>query len=144
MTSPADREEEGAASAPLLLAAAKGQCPRCGAQTLFATVVRFTPRCRACGLDYEQFNVGDGPAAFLTMAVGAVVLGLALAVEFTIRPPLWLHVIIWPLLTMACVTGSLRLAKGVLLSLEYRNKAREGVLIEQERNRPSQSSQGKS
>lgn len=142
MTGPADRE--GAEQAPLLLAAAKGLCPRCGAQTLFATMVRFAPRCRACGLDYEQFNVGDGPAAFLTMIVGALILGLALAVEFSIRPPLLLHVVIWPLLTMACVAGSLRLAKGVLLIVEYRNKAREGVLIEQKREKAAPFSQEES
>jgi len=128
MSNPADRE--GADETPLLLAAAKGLCPRCGAATLFATVVGFAPRCRACGLDYEQFNVGDGPAAFLTMIVGALVLLLALVVEFSFRPPLWLHVILWPVLTVICVTGSLRLAKGALLTLEYRNKAREGVLKE--------------
>ena len=30
------------------------------------------PRCRACGLDFARFNVGDGPAAFLTLIVGAL------------------------------------------------------------------------
>ena len=28
------------------------------------------PRCRACGLDFAAFNVGDGPAAFLILIVG--------------------------------------------------------------------------
>jgi len=120
----------GGGDVPLLLGAARGMCPRCGASTLFRSAVGFAPQCRACGLDYEQFNVGDGPAAFLTMIVGALVLVLALAVEFSIRPPLWLHVIIWPLLTIACVVGSLRLAKGALLTLEYRNKAREGMIVD--------------
>lgn len=71
------------------------------------------------------------------MIVGALVLVLALAVEFSIRPPLWLHVIIWPLLTVACVVGALRLAKGALLTLEYRNKAREGVIIAHKEGPPS-------
>ena len=123
-------EKEGAQQAPLLLAAAKGLCPRCGAGGLFMNPVGFAPKCRACGLDYDQFNVGDGPAAFLTMIVGALVLALALAVEFALRPPLWLHVILWPVLTLAAVTGALRVAKGVLLILEYRNRAREGVVVE--------------
>ena len=55
---------------PLLGEAARGQCPSCGAPTLFDGPVRFAARCRACGLDYSQFNVGDGPAAFLTLIVG--------------------------------------------------------------------------
>lgn len=113
---------------PLLLSAAKGLCPRCGAQTLFASPVRFADHCRMCGLDYQQFNVGDGPAAFLTMIVGGLVLTLALVLEFTVHPPLVVHILLWPALTVALVVGSLRLAKAMLLILEYRNKAREGVL----------------
>lgn len=81
-----------------------------------------------CGLDYSQFNVGDGPAAFLTMIVGGLVLGFALALEFTVHPPLVVHILLWPALTVALVVGSLRVAKAMLLILEYRNKAREGVL----------------
>lgn len=81
-----------------------------------------------CGLDYRQFNVGDGPAAFLTFIIGAVILALALLVEFKLHPPLILHLVLWPTLTVACVVGSLRVAKGVLLTLEYKNKAAEGVL----------------
>lgn len=121
-------EKEGAGSTPLILSAAKGLCPRCGAPALFSSPVGFAPRCRACGLDYQQFNVGDGPAAFLTMIVGGLVLALALVVEFSLHPPLWVHILLWPVLTVACVVGSLRVAKAMLLTLEYRNKAREGVL----------------
>lgn len=113
---------------PLLSASAKGLCPQCGAQTLFVSPVRFADNCRMCGLDYRQFNVGDGPAAFLTFIVGALILGLALWLEFTLHPPLVLHLLLWPLLTIACVVGALRVAKGMLLTLEYRNKAAEGML----------------
>ncbi|MDQ4418932.1 DUF983 domain-containing protein [Sphingobium sp. DEHP117] len=114
--------------APLLLASAKGLCPRCGAQTLFVSPVRFADGCRMCGLDYRQFNVGDGPAAFLTLIVGGLILGLALALEFSVHPPLVVHLLLWPVLTVACVVGSLRVAKAMLLTLEYKNKAAEGVL----------------
>ncbi len=113
---------------PLLTASAKGLCPQCGAQTLFVSPVRFADKCRMCGLDYRQFNVGDGPAAFLTLIVGAVILGLALVLEFKVHPPLILHLLLWPALTVTCVVGCLRVAKGMLLTLEYKNKAAEGVL----------------
>jgi len=113
---------------PLILSAAKGLCPQCGAQTLFVSPVRFSSRCRMCGMDYEQFNVGDGPAAFLTLIVGAIMLGLALWLEFAVHPPLIIHLILWPVLVIGSVVGALRIAKGMLLALEYRNKAREGVM----------------
>lgn len=116
-------------NAPLVIQSAKGLCPQCGAQTLFAGPIRFAPNCPACGLDYAQFNVGDGPAAFLTMIIGGAILVLALVLEFKVHPPLWLHLVLWTPLIIASVMGSLRVAKGALLILEYRNKAREGKIV---------------
>ncbi len=120
--------EQTTPPASLLMASAQGLCPRCGARTLFVSPVRFAESCRLCGLDYRQFNVGDGPAAFLTLIVGGLILGLALALEFSVHPPLVLHLLLWPVLTVACVVGSLRVAKAILLTLEYKIKAAEGVL----------------
>jgi uncharacterized protein (DUF983 family) len=123
-------DNKAAPAGPLLIAAARGDCPRCGAATLFDGAVRFAPSCRACGLDLGQFNVGDGPAAFLTLIVGAVVVALALILELKVHPPLWLQIMIWTPFTVVAVIGALRLAKGALLILEYRNKAREGQIKE--------------
>ncbi len=106
-------------------AAFAGACPRCGARTLFAGPVKFAERCGECTLDFTQYNVGDGPAAFLTMIVGAAILGLALFVEFTWVPPMWLHVLLWVPLTMGAVAGSLRVAKAALLIAEHRNHANQ-------------------
>jgi uncharacterized protein (DUF983 family) len=106
----------------------QGRCPRCGAKTLFGGMVKFASRCRACGLDFDRFNVGDGPAAFLTLIVGAVVCIAAITLELSVSPPWWLHVIIWPPVTTALVIVSLRVAKGMLIASEYRNRAEEGHL----------------
>ena len=70
-------------------AAVFGRCPCCGARSLFAGWIRFAPRCRACGLDFSTFNVGDGPAAFLTMIIGAVVMVLMVWVQLAATPPWW-------------------------------------------------------
>ncbi len=112
----------------------KGACPRCGATTLFEGPVKFTSRCRACGLDYAEFNVGDGPAAFLTLIVGGLVVGLALFVELSFSPPFWVHILLWLPLTVVAVLYGLRLAKGILLALEYRNAAREGRIVDDKRD----------
>ena len=118
---------QGAASEPRPLdCGLKGLCPRCGAKTLFATWIRFADRCRACDLDIAGFNVGDGPAAFLTLILGTIVVTLAIALELSVEPPFWVHLILWPPITALSVVLSLRVAKGWLLALEYRNAAREG------------------
>jgi uncharacterized protein (DUF983 family) len=116
----------GDAAPPPVTAALKGLCPRCGAPGLYAGVARFAPRCRRCGLDFAGFNVGDGPAAFLTLILGTIVTVLAIALELSLGPPVWVHLILWPIVTTAGVIASLRVAKAWLLALEYRNAAHEG------------------
>ncbi len=106
-------------------AALFGLCPNCGSRTLFAGWTRFADRCRACGLDLSRFNVGDGPAAFLTMLVGALVVALALTVQLAFGPPWWVHVLLWVPLTVAGVVLGLRIAKAALLQSEFRHRAGE-------------------
>ncbi|MFM9853781.1 MAG: DUF983 domain-containing protein [Sphingomonadaceae bacterium] len=110
-------------------AALHGLCPRCGAKGLFEGVISFSPRCAHCQLDFSQFNVGDGPAAFLIMIVGGIVVALAVTVQLAFAPPFWVHILLWLPLTLAMVVGLLRLAKAALLILEFRNAAREGRLV---------------
>ena len=111
----------------IVRAALFGLCPRCGARTLFAGIAKFAPRCRACGLDYSRFNVGDGPAAFLTLIIGAVVTGLALWLELGLHPPFWVHVLLWVPITTGMVIWGLRAGKGALMAAEYQRHAGEAT-----------------
>ena len=106
-------------------AALFGLCPRCGAKTLFAGWARFADRCAACGLDFTRFNVGDGPAAFLILIVGSLVVGLAIWLQLALEPPWWVHALLWVPLTVAAVMALLRIAKAWLLASEYRRGAAE-------------------
>ena len=96
---------------------------------MFAGWVRFADCCRACGLDFQSFNVGDGPAAFLILIVGALVTGGAITLELAAEPPFWVH-LIWIPVAAALTIGGLRLAKAWLLAQEYRHRAREGRIVE--------------
>jgi uncharacterized protein (DUF983 family) len=109
-----------------IIAGLKGCCPRCGARNLFAGWIKFADRCPQCDLDFSTFNVGDGPAAFLTLILGGMVAAMAIMVELTFSPPFWVHILLWPPITLALIVASLRASKGVLLVLEYRNAAHEG------------------
>ncbi|MFC4294404.1 DUF983 domain-containing protein [Novosphingobium tardum] len=102
-----------------------GKCPRCHAQTLFDGVIRFAPRCRACGLEFSAFNVGDGPAAFLTLFIGTLVSALAIWLQLAFDPPFWVHIVLWVPLTVLAVLVGLRAAKEKLLVAEYRRRAGE-------------------
>ena len=108
-----------------LRAALAGSCPRCGARTLFSGWVRFADRCRACGLDYSGFNVGDGPAAFLIFFVGTITVVGALLLDAAVEPPWYVH-LVWIPVAAALTIFGLRLSKAWLLAQEYRHRAREG------------------
>lgn len=100
-------------------AALSGLCPKCGSRTLFKDWVSFVDRCKQCDLDISRFNVGDGAAAFLTMIIGALVVGSAVWLQLSVGPPWWVHVILWLPLTTAAVIFGLRIAKAALLAAEY-------------------------
>lgn len=125
MNDPVSPETEGQPG--VAMAALFGCCPRCHSRTLFAGVATFADRCRVCGLDYTRFNVGDGPAAFLTLIIGAIITGLAIWLELAAQPPFWVHVILWVPLTAAGVVAGLRACKAWLLQAEYRRSAGEAV-----------------
>jgi uncharacterized protein (DUF983 family) len=107
-----------------------GRCPRCGRGKLFSGLLQLAPRCTACHLDYNFVDTGDGPAVFVTLFAGFVVLGAALWTEIVYEPPFWVHLVVFlPLTAVVCI-GLLRPAKSLLISLQYRNKAEEGRLEE--------------
>ncbi|RVQ69565.1 DUF983 domain-containing protein [Croceicoccus ponticola] len=113
------------AASSVMKSAALGECPRCGARTMFSGLVNFADTCGKCGLDYASFNVGDGPAAFLTLAIGTVLAVAAIVFDQAFHPPFWVHAIIWVPLTAIMVVYGLRVAKGALMVVEFRRDARE-------------------
>ena len=128
MSEPVQPETKGQPG--IVSAALFALCPKCGSKGLFSGLAQFAPRCRVCGLDYSTFNVGDGPAAFLTLIIGALVVVLALTVELTWHPPFWVHVLLWVPFTAGAVVWGLRAGKAALLAAEFQKKAGEGRLKE--------------
>ncbi|MDS1138507.1 DUF983 domain-containing protein [Nitratireductor indicus] len=105
-----------------------GRCPRCGEGRLFSGFLTVGRGCSNCGLDYSFADAGDGPAVFVILIIGFIVVGLALWMEVSFNPPLWLHFLLWIPLTLVLSLVSLRLIKGLLIALQYRNRAEEGKL----------------
>ncbi|HMN86617.1 MAG TPA: DUF983 domain-containing protein [Bauldia sp.] len=103
----------------------RGRRPRCGEGRLFKGFLSIGDRCEACGLDYAFTDAGDGPAVFIVMIVGFVVVGLALFVEFTFSPPYWVHALLWVPLVLALSIGMLRPLKGYMIAQQYKHRAEE-------------------
>ncbi|WP_339832089.1 DUF983 domain-containing protein [uncultured Parvibaculum sp.] len=103
-------------------------CPRCGKGRLYDGFLTLAPGCSVCGLDYAFADSGDGPAVFIMMIAGFIIVGLVLWVEFTWSPPYWVHAALWLPLTILLPLGLLRPLKGWLVAQQFRHKAREGRL----------------
>jgi uncharacterized protein (DUF983 family) len=104
------------------------RCPRCGQGPLFRQVLVLRENCSHCGLNYAFIDTGDGPAVFAIFILGFLVLGAALWFEFAFGPPLWVHMVLWGLLTPIIALGLLRFLKALLIALQYKHKAEEGRL----------------
>lgn len=107
-----------------------GRCPRCGQGQLFNGFLTTAPSCRACGLDFDFADAGDGPAVFIMMFVGFLVVGAALVVELKFEPPIWVHMVLWLPLVLVLALGILRPLKGFMIALQYQTRSREGRLEE--------------
>jgi uncharacterized protein (DUF983 family) len=110
----------------VLAAGLKGRCPSCGRGRLFHGFLDLAPSCDCCGLHYGFADSGDGPAVFIILIVGFLVVFLALWVEVRFNPPYWVHVVLWVPLILGLSIGLLRPLKGVFVAIQYRNKAAEG------------------
>ena len=111
-----------------IMAGVKGCCPRCGEGRLFAGFIDLAPRCEVCGLDYSFADSGDGPAVFIMLIAGAIVVGTALIIDANYEPPLWLLGAIFLPLTVFVSLGLLRPLKGWLIASQYRHKAEQGQI----------------
>lgn len=93
---------------------------------MFSGLLTISPRCGVCGLDYSFADAGDGPAVFVILIIGFIIVGLALWLDTSWGAPLWLHFILWPPLIIVMSLAALRWIKGVLVAQQYRTAAAEG------------------
>jgi len=117
------------ADAPLPIARGlRGCCPRCGVGRLFQGFLTLRPACECCGLDFTFADAGDGPAVFVILLGGAIVVFAALITEVVYQPPYWLHAVLWLPLVLIVTLAPLRPIKGLMIALQYHHKAAEGRL----------------
>jgi uncharacterized protein (DUF983 family) len=113
--------EAGYPPVSTLLVALTCRCPRCGKGKLYDGLLTVTPRCAACGLDLAAQDAGDGPAVFVILILGALVVGLAILVEIKFAPPLWVHLVLWTPVIIGGAIVLLRLLKAWLIAMQYRH-----------------------
>jgi uncharacterized protein (DUF983 family) len=89
---------------------------------LFAGLLNVRQACEICGLDLSAQDAGDGPAVFVILFLGAIVVGLAALVEINFSPPIWVHLLLWTPLILVGAVALLRPLKAGLIALQYRHR----------------------
>ncbi|MBO6825449.1 MAG: DUF983 domain-containing protein [Sneathiella sp.] len=103
------------------------KCPSCGEGKLFRSFLEVQPVCEVCGLKLEDIDSGDGPAVFVIVIVGLIVVALAFWVEFAFHPPYWLQLVIWLPTVVGLSIGLLRPLKSLMIALQYHHKASSDI-----------------
>jgi uncharacterized protein (DUF983 family) len=101
------------------------RCPNCGKGALFEGFLTVAPRCAVCGFDLRAADSGDGPAVFIILIVGFIACFGMLLSEIAYRPPIWVELLVWPLVGVVLCFALLRPAKGLMLAMQFHNRASE-------------------
>ena len=101
------------------------RCPRCAKGAMFAGFLTLADRCASCGLDFGFADTGDGPSFFASFVGGIIVVLVGVVTQVVWDSPWWVYVIIL-LIGSAFTIALIRPLKGVLVALQYANKAEQG------------------
>lgn len=93
---------------------------------MFRGFLAFRPACDSCGQDFTRFDSADGPAFFVMSIVGTVVVAIALWMEFTYEPPVWMHALVAGTLSVGLSLLLVRPLKGMLAALQLHHRAEQG------------------
>jgi uncharacterized protein (DUF983 family) len=105
------------------LAGVLGRCPNCGQAPLYSGFLTLPSACSACGYPLAKADSGDGPAVFVIIVVGFLIVFSALFTEIAYHPPVWVHLVVWLPLGAGLCLGLLRPMKGLMIAAQVRNKA---------------------
>jgi uncharacterized protein (DUF983 family) len=100
------------------------KCPRCKEGDLYKPGLTLGLRdtCAVCGLDLSKNDSADGPAVFLIFIFGFALVPLALILEFTLHPPLWVHAVLWGIVLIGLTIGMLRPIKAYIIALQFKHR----------------------
>jgi uncharacterized protein (DUF983 family) len=101
------------------------RCPRCGEGPLFRGFLTTHPRCESCGLDFSFFEGSEGPAVFIILIVGVVIVGAAALTEMLFHPHPLMHLALWIPGTIILSLALMRPFKAIMIALQYHHFVHE-------------------
>lgn len=95
------------------------RCPNCGKGRLFGKFLKVANHCPACGEVLSYHRADDFPAYLVIVLVGHILVPIALFVEVTYNPPLWLSAALWLPLTALLAVALLQPVKGAIVGMQW-------------------------
>jgi uncharacterized protein (DUF983 family) len=101
----------------------KPRCPLCRKGPLFrpwtTTVVE---KCASCGAALGAHDIGDGASVFLLFILCFSIIPFAWGLELLIAPPLWVHAVLWTVVSLALIALLMPAVKAYIIMLEFRHR----------------------
>jgi len=110
-------------TATAIMRGARQRCPNCGRGALFGRYLKQVSSCAECQESFSHIRADDGPAWLTIVVIGHIVVGLALAVEVEMTPPVWLSSLLFCSLALAMTLYFLPRAKGAFIGAIWSLKA---------------------
>lgn len=105
----------------------KPRCPVCRKGRLYRPwTVSVVDRCDTCDARLGDHDIGDGAAVFLLFILCFSIIPLAWAFELWVAPPLWVHAVLWGVVTLALIAIMLPASKAYIILLEWRHRPAAG------------------
>lgn len=97
-----------------------GRCPCCGKGAIFHRYLKVVDHCPACGTELFHQRADDAPPYLTILVVGHIVGALMLTVEeINDTLPIWIHMVVWPTLTLGLCLALLPRFKGALIAFQW-------------------------
>ena len=104
---------------PALVRGFRKRCPACGEGRMFRAFLKVADNCPGCSEELHHHRADDAPPYFTIVIVGHIVVSLLLAVELEYMPPIWVHLSIWPALTLLSALWLLPRIKGAVVGGQW-------------------------
>ncbi|MGC6390985.1 MAG: DUF983 domain-containing protein [Alphaproteobacteria bacterium] len=98
------------------------KCPACGGDSCFDGYLKIREQCRSCGEEFWHHRCDDAPPYVVIFIVGHIVVPLAVALELSYTPPLWIHATIWSIAIIGLSLLLLPRVKGAVLGIQWANR----------------------
>ena len=94
-------------------------CPACGAGPVFDGYLTVRDSCMVCGEELRHHRADDMPAWLTILVVGHLIVPALLLVRDVWGPPMWVHMVLWPVAVLALSLLLLPRFKAMVVALQW-------------------------